>query len=117
MHAIVVNVTINDREAATDHLRNEVVPGVKQAPGLIAAYWVRIDGKGRSMGIFETEDAAHAYLAVELTSLDRESGHSTVDARDASVSLARRDGEWVIMTAALKEMPGRPSMKLKADRP
>ena len=28
MHAIVVNVTINDREAATDHLRNEVVPGV-----------------------------------------------------------------------------------------
>ena len=60
MHAVVVNVTINDREAATDHLRNEVVPGVKQAPGLVAAYWVRIDGKGRSMGIFETEDAARA---------------------------------------------------------
>jgi len=55
----------------------------------------------------ETEDAAHAYLAVEVTSLDRESGHSTVDARDASVSLARLDGEWVIMTAELKEMPGR----------
>ena len=31
-----------------------------QAPGLVAAYWVRIDGKGRSMGIFETEDAARA---------------------------------------------------------
>jgi len=55
----------------------------------------------------EAEDAAHAYLAVEVTSLDRESGHSTVDARDASVSLARLDGEWVIMTAELKEMPGR----------
>ena len=60
MHAVVVNVSINDREAATDHLRNQVVPGVKQAPGLVAAYWVRIDGKGRSMGIFESEDAARA---------------------------------------------------------
>ena len=60
MHAVVVSVTINDREAATDHLRTNVVPGVKQAPGLVAAYWVRIDGKGRSMGIFESEDAARA---------------------------------------------------------
>jgi hypothetical protein len=55
----------------------------------------------------ETEDAAHAYLAVELTSRDRESGHSTVDTRDASVSLARLNGEWVIMTAELKGIPGR----------
>ena len=60
MHAVVVSVTINDREAATDHLRTEVVPGVKQAPGLVAAYWVRIDGKGRSMGIFESEDEARS---------------------------------------------------------
>ena len=60
MHAVVVNVAINDREAATEHLRNNVVPGVKQAPGLVAAYWVRIDGKGRSMGIFESEDEARS---------------------------------------------------------
>lgn len=60
MHAVVVSVTVNDREAAEDHLRREVVPGVKQVPGLVAAYWVRIDGKGRSMGIFESEDAARS---------------------------------------------------------
>ena len=60
MHAVVVSVTINDREAATEHLRSNVVPGVKQAPGLVAAYWVRIDGKGRSMGIFESEEAAQS---------------------------------------------------------
>jgi hypothetical protein len=64
----------------------------------------------------ETEDAAHAYLAVEVTSLDRESGHSVVDARDASVSLARLNGEWVIMSAELKEMPG-PSTKIRAGQP
>jgi hypothetical protein len=60
MHAVVVSVTINDADAATEHLRNEVAPGVKQAPGLVNAYWVRIDDKGRSMGLFESEDAARS---------------------------------------------------------
>ena len=53
----------------------------------------------------ESDTAAHAYLAVELTSFDRESGHSTVDSRDASVSLARKNGEWMITAAESKEMP------------
>ena len=53
----------------------------------------------------ESETAAHAYLAVELTSLDRESGHPIVDSRDASVSLAKQDGEWVITAAESKELP------------
>jgi hypothetical protein len=56
----------------------------------------------------ESETSAHAYLAVELTNLDRESGHPTVDSRDASVSLEKRDGEWVVTTAESKEIPGRP---------
>ena len=33
---------------------------MRQAPGLVAAYWVRIDGKGRSMGVFESEEQARA---------------------------------------------------------
>jgi hypothetical protein len=53
----------------------------------------------------ESDTAAHAYLAVELASLDKESGHSTVDSRDASVSMARKNGEWVITAAESKEMP------------
>jgi len=53
----------------------------------------------------ESETAAHAYLAVELTSLDRESGHATVDARDASVSLAKQNGGWVITAAESKQSP------------
>jgi len=56
----------------------------------------------------ESDTAAHAYLAVELTSLDRDSGRAIVDSRDASVSLAKKDGEWVITTAESKELPGRP---------
>jgi hypothetical protein len=53
----------------------------------------------------ESDASAHAYLSVELTRLDRESGQPTVDARDASVGLARRNGEWVITSAESKEPP------------
>jgi hypothetical protein len=59
MHAVIVSVTINDGEQATSHLRNEIVPQVKQAPGFVAGYWVRTEGdKGRGTIVFESEDAA-----------------------------------------------------------
>ena len=60
MHAVVTTVTINDREAATSHLREQVVPGVSQAPGFVAGYWTRKDDSGLAMVIFESEDAAKA---------------------------------------------------------
>ncbi len=65
MHAVIVQVTINDGEAATTYLRNEIVPRVKQAPGFVAGYWVRIgDGdQGRGTIVFESEDAAQAAAA------------------------------------------------------
>jgi hypothetical protein len=61
MHAVMVSVTINDPEAATANLRNEIVPRVKQAPGFVAGYWVGLEGaKGRGTMVFESEDAARA---------------------------------------------------------
>ena len=64
MHAVIVSVSIDDGEGATTHLRNEIVPRVKQAPGFVAGYWVRIDGddgsQGRGTIVFESEDAAKA---------------------------------------------------------
>jgi hypothetical protein len=60
MHAVVTRVTVNDREAATSHLRENVVPGVSQAPGFVAGYWTRgDDGTGVAMVIFESEEAAN----------------------------------------------------------
>jgi hypothetical protein len=59
MHAVVVNVTVHDREAATAQLDNVVVPGVSQAPGFVAGYWVALaGGKGTSVVAFDSEDAA-----------------------------------------------------------
>jgi hypothetical protein len=60
MHAVVVTVTIKDREAADEHLRNVVVPRVSQSPGFVAGYWTRKDSTGVSMIVYESEDAARA---------------------------------------------------------
>jgi hypothetical protein len=61
MHAVVLMVTLNDPEAAISQLRDEVLPEVKQAPGLVAGYWTRgKDDSGIGMVVLESEDAANA---------------------------------------------------------
>jgi heme-degrading monooxygenase HmoA len=59
MHAVVVNVTINDPEGSEAALREQVVPRVSQAPGFVAGYWTRKDSTGVSMSVWESEDAAN----------------------------------------------------------
>jgi hypothetical protein len=60
MHAVVVSVTISNYDQATNLLREQIVPQVKQAPGFVAGYWVALDGHegGRSIIAFESEEAA-----------------------------------------------------------
>jgi hypothetical protein len=58
VHAVVASVTIHEQEAAENHLREQVVPGVSQAPGLVAGYWTRKDDSGLAMVVFESEEAA-----------------------------------------------------------
>ena len=58
MHAVLTSVTIEDQAAAEEYLREQIVPAVKQAPGFVAAYWVRNEGEGRGVIVFESEDAA-----------------------------------------------------------
>jgi hypothetical protein len=60
VHAVVVTVTIKDQEAADTHLREQIVPGISQAPGLVGGYFARKDDSGMSMVVFESEDAAKA---------------------------------------------------------
>ncbi len=58
MHAVVVTVTLSDPEGSIGSLREQVVPGVSQAPGFVAGYWTRKESTGLSMIVFESEDAA-----------------------------------------------------------
>jgi hypothetical protein len=64
MHAVVLNVTVHDPDAATAALRDQVVPQVSRAPGFVAGYWVGLDGgRGTSVVVFESEDAARTAAA------------------------------------------------------
>lgn len=58
MHAVVVRVTIHDRDAAQQALESQVVPRVSQAPGFVAGYWTWKDNTGLSMVVCESEEAA-----------------------------------------------------------
>ena len=59
MHAVVVDVEITDPDAAVRGLE-QLVPAVRQAPGFVAAYWVRLgDGAGTSIAVYDTEEQAH----------------------------------------------------------
>jgi hypothetical protein len=61
MHAVVVDVSISDRQSAERELHEQVVPRVSQAPGFVAGFWLEpIGGKGRSILVFESEEAATA---------------------------------------------------------
>ena len=62
MHAVVVTVTIKDREGAMSHLHERVVPSVSQSPGFVAGYWVALGPEkgGKSILVFESEDAARS---------------------------------------------------------
>jgi hypothetical protein len=62
MHAVVVKVSVQDEEPSRKYLQENIVPGVSQAPGFVAGYWVRLEGgnEGNSVVVFESEDAARA---------------------------------------------------------
>jgi hypothetical protein len=59
MHAVVIQVTIQDFERGRKMLEERIVPTVKQAPGFVTGYWTRSeDDRGLSMIIVESEENA-----------------------------------------------------------
>lgn len=61
MHAVVGRSTVHDIEKGRAFLKEQVIPRITQAPGFVAAHWVRLgDDTGASIVVFETEEAAQA---------------------------------------------------------
>src|SRR2546427_591870 len=56
----------------------------------------------------DSSSTARAYLTVEVTTSDPRTGQPVVDAREAMVGLAEREGIWVITTAEPAETLQRP---------
>ena len=62
MHALAVSVSIDSgkEEEAKQSLRNEILPRIKQAPGLVAGYFMEPGGgHGYSLLIFDSEENAN----------------------------------------------------------
>ena len=55
----------------------------------------------------ESESTARADLSLEITTRTPQ-GQPSMDSQDAAVTLAKRDGEWVITSAAMKRAPVSP---------
>jgi hypothetical protein len=61
MHAVVVSLTVHDRDAAIRELHEQVVPTESGAPGFVASYWIALpNGQGRGTIVFDSEASAQA---------------------------------------------------------
>ena len=58
MHAVVIDVEIEDEDAALGGLE-QLVPAVAQAPGFVAGFWIRLaEDRGTSIAVYESEEQA-----------------------------------------------------------
>ena len=62
MHVVHVKVGIRPgrTEEAIASLKENIIPGVKQAPGFVKGTWYGNDQHGHSLMLFESEDQAQA---------------------------------------------------------
>ncbi|MBV8956664.1 MAG: hypothetical protein JO153_07835 [Solirubrobacterales bacterium] len=60
MHAVVVNLVINEPQADLAALRDEVVPQMSGASGFVTGIWTRKGDAGLSVVVFDSEDTASA---------------------------------------------------------
>jgi hypothetical protein len=64
MHAVLIEVDVAsvDPEQGLTALRGQIVPAIKALPGFQSGTWLagRLDGKGLSLTVWDTEENAHA---------------------------------------------------------
>jgi hypothetical protein len=61
MWALVIDVDIHDVAEAIEGVNERVIPMVREAPGFVGGYWIKLDDThGTSVAVFETESQAQA---------------------------------------------------------
>jgi hypothetical protein len=78
VHAVVVNLTIDDVNRDNELLGERVVPHASGAAGFVAGYWTRSGDTGLSMVVYESEEAARA-VADQIRSLGLPDNAVTVE--------------------------------------
>ena len=90
MHAVVgrVSVPAGREDEALEFLKTNVVPRVKQAPGIIAGYWLAPEGgHGFGFTLFESEEAARE--AAEMAQKGPRPDYVTWDSIDVREVIAQ----------------------------
>jgi hypothetical protein len=57
----------------------------------------------------DSDSTARAFVTADMTTRDPQTGEQTLDSREAQLSMAYVDGEWVVIDADVKDPPPRPS--------
>ena len=94
MHAVLIEADTSgqaDREAGLKYPREQIVPGVSQAPALQARYWPRAleDDRGTSVVAFDTKENADA----------ASQGLSVASSPAPGVTVVRREAREVAASA------------------
>jgi hypothetical protein len=90
VHAVVGKVSIQPgrEDESLEFLKANVLPMVKQAPGLVAGYWLAVqDGHGFGITLFESEEAARG--AAEMAQKSPRPDYVTFDSIDVQEVVAQ----------------------------
>jgi len=55
-----------------------------------------------------SDETARAYVTADVTTRDPETGKQTLDSRDVTFSFVKRDGDWLVSEAQVKDLPKAP---------
>lgn len=98
-----VHVRFGGQEVTSRDSLLALVSGWAPPPGGVTVEFVdvqvTVDPDGAS---------AHAYLTAKVTGRDARTGEPTIDAREANVTMARRDGDWVLSSAESEDTLQKP---------
>lgn len=89
MHAVVVNVMINDPEAARSELRDKLVPWASQAPGFVTGYWTIKGDTGLTMIVFDSEESADRMHEQVKTAVPAAMTLESVEVREVAAHASR----------------------------
>jgi hypothetical protein len=90
MHAVVGRVSVQSgrEDEAVEYLKAEVLPRVKQAPGLVGGYWLAPqDGHGFGITFYESAEAAQG--AMEMARKNPTPDYVTWDSIDVREVIAQ----------------------------
>jgi hypothetical protein len=57
----------------------------------------------------DSDSSARAFVTADMTTRDAQTGEPALDSREAQLSMAYLDGEWVVNDVDVKDPPQRPS--------